>query len=58
MKHFTLVTKRTPRHADDWQDIVCVLANLLKTLLTSFGGASPAIQWIDDKCDLPEANPS
>ncbi|NIA13956.1 MAG: hypothetical protein GWP08_07735 [Nitrospiraceae bacterium] len=56
MKHITLVTKRNPRQADDWQDFVCIFANLLKTLLGSFGGASPLIQWIDGKCDLPDPN--
>lgn len=39
-----------------WQDIVCAFASALNALLEAFGGSSPLVTLIDDKCAIPTPN--
>lgn len=53
VKHLKYVTKRTPGKANIWQDIVCYGAQFIADLLGAFGGASPILDYMTEKCDLP-----
>lgn len=56
MKHVRRITKSVPAEAALWQDIVCVLTNALVSVLGLAGGSSPLLTYLDEKCDLPQAN--
>jgi len=55
MKHLRSLSKHTPARAALWQDIVCNINAFLVDFLAAFGGSSPFLNFIADKCDLPEA---
>lgn len=56
MKHITPVTKSKVARAGQWEDFICVFAQVFNGLLTFFGGASPLMMFIDDKCYIPTPN--
>lgn len=53
MKHFRQLTQQRPARADQVQDTICAIANVLAAILGAFGGASPIVVLIDDKCAFP-----
>lgn len=53
MKHIRRVTATRPVKADFVQDIICNVALATAALLGQKGGASPILNFINDKCDLP-----
>jgi hypothetical protein len=53
MKHVRPLSRRTPVRAALWQEILCQLNIFIAALLGSFGGASPFLAFIEEKCDLP-----
>ncbi len=53
VKHLKHVTKRVPATANLWQDIVCYAGQFLADVLGAFGGASPVLDYLTEKCDLP-----
>lgn len=57
MKHITVVTKPPVTRAAKWQEFVCIAAQTFNAILGFFGGASPLMLFIEDKCDLPTPNP-
>lgn len=57
MKHVTAISKSIPGGANEIQDIICSFAHAIATFVESKGGFSPAIDWLDSKCDLPDPNP-
>ncbi len=55
MRHLTSITKgAAPARAAVWQDITCTVAFFLEDLLGSFGGQSPLLVFIGDKCHIPD----
>ena len=50
MKHLKQVTKRLPKRADVWQDVLCTLATAMVSLLSTKGGSVPMLTWLNDKC--------
>lgn len=56
MKHVTKVTQSSVAKAAEWQDNVCIIVQTLNAILGFFGGSSPILGYIDDKCTIPEAN--
>jgi len=57
VKHVTAISKSIPGGANEIQDIICSFAHAIATFVESKGGFSPAIDWLDSKCDLPDPNP-
>jgi len=55
MKHINSISRGVPSKADEWQDIVCIIANFLASFLPE--GTLPLVDFVDDKCDLPQPNP-
>ena len=53
VKHLTHVTKKAPVGANLWQDIVCYAGQFIADMLGAFGGASPILGYLTEKCDLP-----
>jgi len=53
VKHLRSVTKASPTEAALWQEIFCQMALFFSSLLESFGGSSPIVDFIEGKCDLP-----
>lgn len=56
MKHISMVTKMQPAKANDFQYIVCKVADVVNDVLGASGGNIPFLGYIVDKCDLPENN--
>lgn len=56
MKHIAPVTKTQVVKAGEWQDFVCMMAQVLNNILGFFGGASPLLSYVADKCTIPTAN--
>ncbi|MFA7692250.1 MAG: hypothetical protein GX117_11910 [Candidatus Hydrogenedentes bacterium] len=56
MKHLKTVTLSPVAKAAKWQDNVCIIAQTLNTILGFFGGSSPLLNFLDDKCTIPTAN--
>ena len=54
MKHIDRVSKGLPASADALQFIICEASRELGLLLEQKGGASPFVDYINIKCDLPE----
>ncbi len=57
MKHIVSLTKKSPRKADAVQDFICRFLTILSDILGAFGGASPFLGYLTDKCDVPTPNP-
>lgn len=57
VKHVSSVTKAVPKQADQFQDIVCVIATAIAGMVESKGGSAPLVFWLEGKCDLPDPNP-
>lgn len=53
MKHIQRITTIRPATADFIQDLVCEFALAAAALLGQKGGASPILNFINNKCDLP-----
>jgi hypothetical protein len=53
VKHAKPVTKAVPSRAALWQDIVCYAGQFIADVLGAFGGASPILGYLTEKCDLP-----
>lgn len=56
MKHMTKVTQSPVAKAGGWQDNVCIIAQTLNAILGFFGGSSPILMYVDDKCAIPAPN--
>lgn len=54
MIHLRYVSKGAPAQAADFQEIICMINSFLVALLSSFGASSPLLNFIAEKCDLPE----
>lgn len=57
VKHIKSMSRRGVVAANEYQDLICRLAELFNALLGFFGGASPVGLWIDSKCAIPTPNP-
>ena len=56
MKHVTRISRQRPAGAAAWQDNICFLASVLVGLLGFLGGSAPGLEYIDDKCFIPQPN--
>jgi hypothetical protein len=56
MKHLTQVTQSPVAEAAKWEDMICVFSQTLSAILEFFGGASPLIDYIASKCEIPTPN--
>jgi hypothetical protein len=57
MKHLTHVTQSPVAQAANREDMICVVAQTLSSILSFFGGSSPLIEYISSKCEIPTPNP-
>lgn len=57
MKHVQTISCKQPQKAAGWQDVLCELAPLLNAVLGAFGGSSPLLGYVDEKCEIPTPNP-
>jgi hypothetical protein len=57
VKHIKSVSVSPVAQAAKWQEFVCILAQTFNAVLGFFGGASPLVMFLEDKCDLPTPNP-
>ena len=53
MKHIKLISDRSPDSAAAWQDAVCAMADVLNAVIQAFGGSSPFVSFVDQKCAFP-----
>jgi hypothetical protein len=58
VKHIAPVTKAHVARAGKWEDFVCIFAQTFNSALSFFGGASPLMAFVEDKCDIPNPNPN
>lgn len=52
MKHLTCLSQSPVTKAEQWEEIVCTVAQTFNTILGFFGGSSPLMQFIGDKCEV------
>ena len=52
VKHIVRISKRAPRYADVVQEFICGFAQILSDILGIWGGSSPLLRFLTDKCDL------
>lgn len=57
MKHIRSLSQGSPARAAAWQDVLCAIMMALNAILEAFGGASPVVGLINDKCYIPTPNP-
>jgi hypothetical protein len=53
VKHITSVSKMQPAKANEFQYVVCKVAQVIYDVLGAGGGNVPFLSYIVEKCDLP-----
>ncbi len=56
VKHISTLTKCPVAKAGMWEDLICLFAQSFNAMLSFFGGASPLLLFVEDKCDIPTPN--
>ncbi|MBN2308220.1 MAG: hypothetical protein JXR94_04570 [Candidatus Hydrogenedentes bacterium] len=50
MKHIAPITKKAPRPAAAWQDMLCYIVEIIYDLVGAIGGEIPFLTYLADKC--------
>lgn len=56
VKHVKVLTGGAMARATAFQDVICDVVNILVAVLTSMGGSSPILNYLGDKCTVPQPN--
>jgi hypothetical protein len=56
LKHITRISKHRPEKGAAWQDGICFFAMSIAEFLSFLGGSSPILNYISDKCTIPQPN--
>jgi hypothetical protein len=58
MRHVKAVTHGAPKAADQIQDTLCVVIDLVAGIIGAIGGATPFVEYLDTKCNfgIPDDN--
>jgi len=57
VNHIVPITRGEPASADAFQEIACQIAQMFSGILSAFGGTSPILGYVTEKCDLPGQPP-
>jgi len=55
VKHIYHVSKGLPAAANEFQFIVCQVSHSMWQLMDAKGATTPVLDWVNTKCDLPDA---
>ncbi|GEM_PF-470737 len=53
VKHVKHVTRTVLARANAFEDAICYGGQILADLLGAFGGASPILDYLTEKCEIP-----
>jgi hypothetical protein len=56
LKHIRRISVATPSRADQIQDALCLVIGLVVSLLEFLGGSAPGLNFLNEKCIIPEPN--
>lgn len=56
LKHIRRISVTAPSRADQVQDALCIVIGLLVSLLEFLGGSAPGLNFLNEKCIIPEPN--
>ncbi len=56
VKHVKAISMRGSAKATATEDFICAMTAILNSLLGFFGGSSPLLLFIEDKCAIPTPN--
>ena len=55
VKHLCRITKGAPNQAVQWMSFVCFVTVSFNSMFSFFGATSPFLTYVEDKCDIPQA---